>query len=163
MHGRGSIGLIALLAGSLAIALLGIGCGGGSDEGATADAPPITKVAYIKKADAICRRYVGRMSEKNADFSAKRGGRDVAFDNIEAVEEYSEDILIPEKEREIEELSGLGVPEGDEEEIGAIFDAYDEGIEVAEEDPRRAVNSSFGVFSYSTSLAEKYGLVFCRN
>lgn len=45
--------------------------------------------------------------------------------------------------------------------VEAILDAYEEGIERAEEDPRAAVTSALGVFTEAKELAVGYGLESC--
>ena len=70
-------------------------------------------------------------------------------------------VNLVDKTNTVEQLAAPGAPSGDEDQVEEILDAYDEGIEVAEDDPEAAMSSQ-GVFAYATSLAEKYGLENCR-
>ncbi len=148
---------ITLLA-ALVVALIVVGCGGdGEDETSTVQ---VTKAAFLKSADAICDKSYEEIESKFQSF-VKDVGASKPFSDSEEIEEYVDTILVPAKQEEVEELRALGAPGGDEDAVDAIIEAHEEGIEVAEDDPREAV-TSFGVFARATWLAEKYGLENCR-
>ena len=160
MRGRG---LIAVLIGVLAVAVIGAGCGGDGGSDATAGDQP-SKALFIKKAEAVCERsHIEEIKEDQEEFIEAHGGNiGAAFDDIDSITEYVDTIAIPHRERLIDELSELGAPSGDEEKVDEILAAYEEGIEVAEEDPERVVVGR-GVFQYATDLAKEYGLEECRS
>jgi hypothetical protein len=150
------------LVGVLAIAAAGIGCGG--DDGGSSQVNAtveITKPTFLKKAEAVCTKNYENVRAGYEDFIKKNGGPENAFNDPAAEAEYVDTVIVVEKKKTVEELAALGAPSGDEEEVEEILDAYDEGIEVAEDDPEAAMSSQ-GVFAYATSLAEKYGLENCR-
>jgi len=153
-----SKGLITVLAGVMAIALIVVGCGS-SDEEATAK--PIAKAAFLKRADSICAETYKRVQNGyEATFKNPSGGEPLS--DLKEIEAYADGVLIPAKEEEVEELRALGVPPGDEDQVEGILAAYEVGIERAEESPRDAVVSSAGVFVKATELAQDYGLELCR-
>jgi hypothetical protein len=156
MRGRG---LIAVLIGVLAIAVAGAGCGGGGESDATAD-DQLSKALFLKKANAVCLRNQEEVTDDYNEFVETHGGPETAFGDVDSITEYVDTVMIPSKEQLLDELRELGAPSGDEEKVDAILAAYEEGIEVAEEDPERAVNE--GVFQYVASLARKYALGNCR-
>jgi len=150
------------LVGAFAIAAIGIGCGSDSDDSSQVNATVVVaKPTFLKKAEAVCTRNYENVKAGYEDFVKKNGGPENAFDDAESQAEYVDTVIIPEKEKTIEELQELGAPEGDEQQVEEILDAYEEGIDVAEEDPQAAMSSQ-GVFAYATSVAEKYGLENCR-
>jgi hypothetical protein len=158
MRGRG---LSVALIGALAIALVGIGCGGGDGGGSQVVAnTEISKQTYLKKAEAICKRNYTNVKSGYEAFVKEHGGPENSFDEPEKQAEYVESVIVPEKKKTVEELKALGSPSGEEKKVGAIVEAYEEGIEVAEEEPQRAMSSQ-GVFAYATHVAQEYGLENC--
>jgi len=152
--GRRSIGV--LVAGGL-LAAVGASCGG--DEDGVASASP-AKSVYVKKANSICQKTYAQTKEKYSDFVKDRG--EEAFEDPKAVEEFVDTVIIPRREQMVEKLLGLGSPEGDERQIEEVIEAYEEGIDVAGEDPELAATSTFGVFARANDLAQDYGLEECN-
>ncbi len=147
--------LIPLLV--LAIVLGATGCGDGGEE--TPSAQP-TKAAFARKADAICAKAYKQIESGFKSFTGDAGRE--PFSNIEEIQKFADTVLIPAKQKEVEELDAVGAPRGDEDRVKAILAAYEEGIEKAEQSARNAVVSSAGVFVKATELAGKYGLKDCR-
>lgn len=156
MSGRGPI---ALLAGVLAVALSLVGCGGGGSDPSTSS---LSKAEFIKKADAICKaggkrtqsEFTAYVEEKK--ISAKNEPTPAQF------AEVSDEIQIPAYKRQVGEIRALGVPAGEEEQITALLDALDVGIEKIEDaDPQEALESSNKMFAEADDLAEAYGLKVC--
>jgi len=149
----------AVLIGVLVVAL-SVGCGGDGDSDATADSQT-PRPLFLKKGNAICLQNVEEVKKDYSKFIEGHGGPKAAFDDPESVTEYVDTVVIPNKEQLIEDLRALGAPSGDEDRVDAILDAYEEGIEVAEEDPQRA-GVGQGVFWYAADLSKKYELKNCR-
>ncbi len=151
---------ILVLAGALAVTAIGIGCGDGSTE-VTASAD-VEKPTYIKKADAVCNQSNTRVERGWEDFVKSRGGDPAeAFEGEEAENAFATTVILPEKQRQVDELKELTAPEADRDEVEAILAAYQEGIDIGEADPQ-AVMSTQGVFKYAAKTAEDYGLRECR-
>jgi hypothetical protein len=135
-------------------ALLICGCGGGESGGG------VSKASFVARAESVCSRDYERTKVGYQSFVGRAKGK--PFSTEAEIEGFADTVLVPSKRREVEELRSLGVPSGDEDEVDAILGAYEEGIAVAEEDPRAAVLSTSGVFVEATELAEAYGLEKCR-
>jgi hypothetical protein len=148
---------IALLAGMLAVSLIVAGCGGGSDESNTG--ATISKAAFIKKADAVCSGGNKRMEIAFAHFLEAK--KNVKHPSNADYEELVGKVLIPNVSREIKEIRALGAPSGDEDRVNGFLEALEEGIEVAERDPKVVVSSSEAVFGIPSRLAKEYGLGVC--
>lgn len=161
MRGRG---VFAALAGVLAIALVGVGCGGGGGDGGSVEVTattPLSKAAFVKKAEAVCEENYLRVKKGYEAFVKAHGGPKNAFADPETSNEYGQDVVIAEKKKTLEELEGLGAPKSEEKKFKELLEAYDEGIQVGEEEPPQ-VMSSTGVFAYATHVAEGLGLKSCR-
>ena len=151
---------ILALAGALAVAGIGIGCGDGSTE-VTASAE-VDKPTYLKKADAVCNQANARTERGWEDFVKSKGGDPTeAFEGKAAENEFATTVVLPQKQWQVDELKKLTAPEADRDEVEAILDAYQEGIDVGEAD-LDAVTSVQGVFKYAARTAEKFGLRECR-
>ncbi len=158
MRGWSAIGLCA---GVLAVAALGVGCGGDGSSQVTASAE-VDKPTYLKKADAVCKQANIRIEDGWEDFVKSRGGDPTAaFEGQEAEDEFATTVVLPGKQWQVDEVAELTAPEGDEKEVEAILAAYQEGIDVGEGDPSK-VTSNQGVFKYAAKTAEDYGLRECR-
>jgi hypothetical protein len=136
-------------------------CVGGAGCGASTQpsTPPISKAAFHEKAEAIC---LATYASIKAKFLAFVKGKAHPFSSAREVREYAATVLVPAKKAEVSRLHALGAPSGDEDRVAAIVNAYEEGIQRAEEDPREAVSSTFGVFGTATERAEEYGLKNCH-
>jgi hypothetical protein len=128
--------LIAIsVLGSLALCLLVAGCGGGDDD--SAEAQPIDKATFAKRATSICKQASGRIAGGvSAEIKSKST---TAVDLVQKV-------LIPGLETELEELRALGVPTEGKQEVQAFFKASQNVIEKAKADP--------GTFATSVSPYE---------
>ncbi len=139
-------------------ALFAIGCGGddgssSSDEPAPTEAAP-TRAAYIAEADAIC-------TAGEADMAAIDENLPDDLDPAEARVAAAEEAIAVLRDR-VEQLRALTPPEGDEEETAAIFDAYDEFVELGEEDPGFTdVSAAEEAQAKIRNLASDYGFKAC--
>lgn len=140
----------------LAMALIVAGCGGGDDESSTAS---ISKAAFIKKTDAVCKRGNGRMEVAFAHLLVK--SKSVQRPSKADEEALVGRVLIPNIEREIKEIRAFPVPSGDEDRIDDFLEALEEGVEVAERNPKAVVGSSEVIFGIPSRLAKEYGLEVC--
>ncbi len=156
--GRGPIALIAAV---IAAAIIGAGCGGGSDDSSSVSS--ISKKAFIVKADAICQKSSERMQAQLFKVLRKdKVNGKLKKPSLADNEKFIVTVLVPSLKQEIGELKALGAPEGDEERVGEIVKALEEGLETAEADPEGvAAGSSDMVFGIPSRLAGEYGLEVC--
>ncbi|HEY7950241.1 MAG TPA: hypothetical protein VID51_05340 [Solirubrobacterales bacterium] len=155
--------------------LLAAGCGdsdddsatgssGGSTEEITVDTGSLSKAAFIKKVEPICRRatekfqtQLGKVFEESGDNPRKPTETPLEF-------EFYEDDFAKIYQTQIDEISALGAPSGDEQEIAAYLEAVQKGIDEAVEDPE-AFNTAFleaqGNFKETPPLTAAYGLRGC--
>jgi hypothetical protein len=75
--------------------------------------------------------------------------------------ELVETVIVPSIESQSEEIRALESPSVGEDEISAMLDSLDEGIEEAEEDPEALFSSKSDPFGPANEKAVKYGLKVC--
>lgn len=129
------------------------GCGGG-DESSTA---ALSKDDFLAQADQICAK--GDQELNDAGQQLAQGGRP----SEEDLNQFISDTLVPNLESQADQIRGLGAPAGDEEQVNAIVDALDTGIEQIKADPSGAVSGGGGSFDDANKLAQDYGLTDCGN
>jgi len=153
-------GLIAVVAGVLAVALFAAGCGSSSDT--TESTASLTKAAFLKQGNAICaagNKEINAGFEKffkENEFSKKKQPTQAQL------EEAAEEIAIPSIRKQIDGIRALGAPSGEEEQVNEIVDTAEEALEEGEEDPAALVSEENGnLFAKANKLADAYGLTAC--
>jgi hypothetical protein len=156
--GRGVIALAAA-----ALALIAPGCGSGGDSSSSIATGTLSKEAFIKKADAICAKGSEAMQKGFSVYLRKNKKSIIALRHPSKADYQGliVGVLVPNLEKEIKEIRALGAPSGDEERIEGFLTALEEGIEVAENDPKAVTHSSEAIFGVGSRLAKEYGLEVC--
>lgn len=128
------------------------GCGGSDDK-----AP--TKAEYIAKADAICKTE-GAKSEKAAtDAVVALGTEEPTPEQLQTI---ATEKIVPGLEKQIESLKALDQPDGDSDEINAIYASLDTAVGAAKEDPSSLVGGEGeNPFADANAKALAYGLKEC--
>lgn len=150
-----------IIVGLFAAGLVWAGCGGSSDSSSEVTASSLSKAQFIKQADAACKKGE---EEVQSDFKAFASeNENLANPTEDQFSELIETVLVANVEQELEDIRALGAPSGDEEKVEAILAAREEGVEEAEAQPKRAVESSLAGFEKANGLAKAYGLEACSN
>lgn len=150
--------LIVLLAGVTAIAAIAAGCGSSDDD---SDATALTKQQFIAQADAICKKGNTEINEGFESFAEENDLPKNQEPNKEQGTELVETVIVPSVQAQSEGIRSLEPPEGDEEEISAMLESLDEGIEEAEDDPEALFDSKSDPFGPANEKAKQYGLKVC--
>lgn len=138
----------------VALLLMGVAIGcGGSDETSS-----LTKAQFIKQADAACARADAAQSKALAAYaksesklpSSKAGQEEIVMK-----------IGLPPVEVGVEEISALGAPDGEEDEVDALIAAWETAIEDAEADPLTVTKPAGNPFNEADKLAAAFGLKGC--
>ena len=142
------------MAGTLAVALIVGGCGSSSDDGEVTESS-ITKAEFVKQAEAACEK-----GEKQVETSFNT----YLKENKDALEQEAtkaqfadvlETVLVPAIEQEIEDIREIGSPSGEVDQIQAIIDALEEGLEKSQADPRVGVQETVVFFDDAYKLARR--------
>jgi hypothetical protein len=152
-----ALALIALIAAAA-------GCGGGSS---SEQSPPLSKSAFIKKADAVCTESQKRIETGFTAFLAKNGIKEIGEKGESAKEaeahtnEVIETIAIPQLRRQVEELSKLEAPADVETKVKAYISALEKEVKEGEKDPKSLTGPATSVFAESDAAAEGIGFKVC--
>ncbi|HEX6752257.1 MAG TPA: hypothetical protein VF093_01530 [Solirubrobacterales bacterium] len=165
-------GLFVIAATAFAL-LFAAGCGDSDDSatGSSGDSTEITvdtgslsKAAFIKKVEPICRSaaekfqtQLGKVFEESTDNPPKPTETPLEI-------EFYEDDFAKIYQTQIDEISALGAPSGDEQEIAAYLEAVQKGIDEAAENPEafgQAFLEAQGSFKETPPLTAAYGLRGC--
>lgn len=148
-------------AGSLCLVAIGLSlalaaCGGSSDESTTA----LTKAEFLKQGNAICSKgneEIGKAAEKEFPRS---GGRP----SQKEMEQFTSQTIVPDLESQIQQISELPAPEGDEEKVEAIVEEAEASLDKLKEDPSLVTSEgSENPFAKANELAGEYGLKVCAS
>lgn len=152
------------VAAALAVLLLAAGCGGSDDAGSvtvgaiTVQNGSLSKEEFIEKADEICK---AARKEFDADYSkflsANTSGKQ---SQATLAKELVESVAVPDLEKEIDEISDLGAPQGYAQEVGAYLNALKARLDEGEKDPLGLISTS-STFKKAATLAKKAGLNGC--
>jgi hypothetical protein len=151
-------GLLALLAGALAVALVIAGCGSSSDSSTTAS---LSKAEFVKQGNAICKAGNKEIEEGFEEFTKENNLSKTKPPSKAIQEEAAETILIPAINNQVEEIRALGTPEGDEGEVDEILTDAEEAVEESEEDPTSLLGAEPAKFKELNKESREYGLTVC--
>ena len=158
---RGSLILVSVLA----LAAGAAGCGG--DDDSTSDDPatagvtgftgeaPTDPISYHLAADKYCRQ-----AERELDRAAAEelGG---ATPSPEELTDFVTEHYLPVMRRQMAQIRTIPIPEGEEDAVNAIYDAFDEGLAQAEEDPSILLEGPPPGIERASELAVEYGFDDC--
>ena len=132
------------------LALVASGCGGESD-----DAP--TKAEFVKQADAICQQSNDeRIASTEKLFKKYNGLPPKAVEEDFIAEEGA-----PVIREQLEQLSALDPPAGEEDEVDALWSAFEKALKQIEAEPAGAITRGLQIFKEFEQMAIKYGFDEC--
>ena len=137
----------------LAVALaagVGVAAGCGDDD----DAAAISKGDFIAQAGEICRSGDRELEATGAELFA--GGEPDPQD----MRRWIDEVFAPTVRGQVADIRALGAPAGDEDEIAAILDAADRGVDEIHEDPSRLGSGDNSLDEATRSIVE-YGVEEC--
>jgi hypothetical protein len=145
------------------VATAATGCGGDESAGGSElTTSSLSKAEYIEKADAICKETEDRLLADYETYIREKQGQ--IQSNLSEAEyaEFARVVVVPNLEREIEEIRALGTPEGDEAQLEEFIRTVEAGLGRAEEEPRLvAAKNGEQVFRSGTQIAKAYGYKVC--
>ncbi len=151
-------GLIAASVGVVAIAAIVAGCGSSSDD----ETSSLTKAQFVARADAICKKGNAEIESEFEAFAEKNNIDENEEPSKAQQAELSETILAPNVQNQADEIRALEAPSADEDEVSAMLDSLDEGVEEVEANPQAPFESKQpNPFGPANKLATEYGLKVC--
>jgi hypothetical protein len=145
------------LAATLVFGLGAAGCGSSKSKSTkTTSTPAITKAAFLKKGNAICRRGNQQISKAAKKLSPK-GSRPTKAQ----VTKFAAGTLLPTVQSDVKQLKALGAPAGDEAKVNAILSSAQAAVDKAKKDPLLLASNGPGPFRNTNKLTKAYGLKVC--
>jgi hypothetical protein len=146
--------------GALGLGSLVAGCGDDDGEDSTEpqDSVPqaLSKSEYLTAGDQICADGTAQIAAQ----ALERYGQ--SQPSLDQVDEFATEIVAPVLAQQADELRELPPPDGDAQQVGAIYDAVDAGVEALRENPGLlAEPGTGGAFDRANRLAQRYGFTQC--
>jgi hypothetical protein len=140
----------------IAVASVGIGCGGSDDDGGGS----LTRADVIRQADANCEASNEALQAKYLAFQKSHKGPGETLDDGEK-EEVAKTIMRPAIQTQFEGIESLGSPEGDEEKTAAIASAYEKALAEGKQKPLIFLYAFEGPLSAVQKLTKDFGFRVC--
>ncbi len=149
--------LTSLAACALAIGLIAAGCGSSNDNSTSTSS--LTKAQWIAKADAICQQGNQEINTAGKQLFGNQQAPPSQADQ----EKFASDTLVPNIQKQIDDIRALGAPSGDEDQVNAILDAAQKGVDQAKANPSLLTEQGSGQdpFAGANKLATQYGMKVC--
>lgn len=128
------------------VAALGLVAGACDDDGPTAGEP--SKSEFVETADEICAA-----GSEDVDDLPEPQTEEEFVDQVR-------DKFVPGVRASIEEIRGLGFPEGDTEQLDELFDRAEGALDEVEENPQRLLGED-DPFAEVTADLRDYGFTEC--
>jgi hypothetical protein len=152
---------LAILLGVGVAAMLLAGCG--SDSDTTTESEPLTKAAFIKQGDALCKESNDEIAAASKEFLESQGAKAGEFPSPAQIEQIGKEIFIPHIEERVDGLRELSPPVGDEAQVEAILVATEDGLVTAKKISKSlfASGAKNYPFAKSNKLMSAYGFEVC--
>ncbi|HEY6550365.1 MAG TPA: hypothetical protein VIY71_04105 [Solirubrobacterales bacterium] len=169
---RGLLSNVVLLGVAVGCLLIIAGCGdsssdssqatGGGNNATTRVDPDVhpSKAEFVKQASAICVATKERASEEFATYIQKNTSPTSGPGVVAKATDAVNTVFSPVYQLQVERISALGAPQGDEQQINAILTAMQQGIERAKQQPLQFLRRNTAL-SQASKLAKAYGLPAC--
>jgi hypothetical protein len=124
----------------------------------------LSDAKFVRLADAACTK---RRNQARAEFIAY--GEQVSKPNESPAEQKThlikvgETIVVPAWRHEIDDITALGAPAGKTDQVEAMLQAIEAGIEKARAQPERVLEASSKFLAPAAKLAAGLGLKVCGN
>ncbi len=148
MRSIGIAAAVLLVIGAVAVA----GCGGSDDTSSTT--AEISKDDYVTQANEVC-------TEGNKELRAAGQEAFSGEPSDAEIEQYVADTMAPNIQGQIDAITALGVPAGDEEQVNEFLDTAQETLDQVEADPSVLTSGGQDPFAETNQLMTEYGLTEC--
>jgi len=158
-----SIKAFCLYTAALLAILLAAGCGSSGDSAeVTVETGTLSKADFIERADDICTSARTQFQTEYAAFLKAHKSQVLSTANQEElVEKLVDEIFLPNYEKQVEEISALGAPEGNfEQEVAVFIEEFQRRLGEVHDHPPIIAASPFP-FEKVAEVARKTGLIKC--
>jgi hypothetical protein len=150
-----------LIAGALAVALIGAGCGGGDSSSSSSSGGTLSKDEFVAKANTICRDTQSKLAKIQSDVQAKVQGDP---SQIQSAIEGSVSQLVPIVRSTIDQIAALDAPSDLKPTLEEFKTKTDDALDQVQADPAKAIQdatSGSNPFTSLQGLATDLGLKDC--
>jgi ABC-type glycerol-3-phosphate transport system substrate-binding protein len=140
---------------ALALSLTAAGCGGSdSDSSDGGDAPAsISKADFTEQANTICSDASDELQTAGAELTDQSTQEEVVA--------FVTDTAVPSFQAQHDDIEALGAPDGEEDDVQALLDALQDGIDAIDADPEAFVAGGATPFDDANAAADDLGLTDC--
>lgn len=159
-----------VIAAALSALLFAAGCGGSDDDSATGssggstdvtiETGSLSKAEFIKQASAACVKTQEQFEKHAAAFLEESNKNPPKPTETSPEITLVKTVFIPDYQDQVEAVSALGAPSGDEQELTTFLEALQKVLDDADANPQAFIESG-GSFGKAPKLAKAYGLVGC--
>lgn len=135
------------------VAAIAAGCGG--DDEATAS---LSRQQFVKEANAVCK--AGERERTEIIEGATKLFKPGEVLSKERKEEFVQTGAVDPYRKMTEQLTELGTPEGEEEQVEAVIEEMERAADKAEENPIKAL-TSIAPFAAANKAVTDYGIDSC--
>ena len=147
---------IVSIAAVLVAGLVAAGCGSSSSSSSSTSTVAITKAAFLKQGNAICKKG-------NQEINAV--GKKVFSKNKKPTQaqmtQFATGTLVPKIQAQISGIKALGAPKGDEAQVNAIVVSAQSALDKGKQNPALLVSNNNNLFKHTNQLTNAYGLTAC--
>jgi hypothetical protein len=147
---------VVSIAAIMVAALAAAGCGSSSSSSSTSTTAAITKAAFLKQGNAICRK-----GNQQINAVAKKTFGKHKKPTQAQMMKFATATLIPTIQSEISGVKALGAPKGEEAQVNAIVVSAQSALDKGKKNPALLVSNNNNLFKHSNQLTTAYGLTAC--
>ena len=144
----------------LIVGLVLVACGSSNDNSTTSTTAALSKAAFLKQGNAICKKGNQQINQTaNQTFTKKKYPNGPPPKSVQT--KFATDTVIPNIQTQIDGVKALGAPTGDEAKVKAIVVSAQAALDKAKADPTILFKNSTDPFAKSNKLTNAYGLTAC--
>lgn len=128
--------------------------------GVSVETGSLTKSEFIQRADEICQESEEAREELISDYLKSFAANPSNDSERAQAETLVNSVLAPAYREQIDGISALGAPAGDEDEISAFLTSFQKSLEEGEAKPLEFVRS-LELFNEGVRLSNAYGFEVC--
>jgi hypothetical protein len=156
-----SRGAVAGIAVTVAVGLVGAGCGSSSSTTAsTAAKPALTKAQFLAQGNAICAQGNQKSAAAAKALEKVVGNHAPTQAQITA---YVNGVFVPLIQTQIDQIKALGAPSGEQATVTRMLDVAQTDLNTVKSNPAALVSNNSHPFANFAQLAHGYGLTACAS
>jgi len=147
------------LAATLVFGLGAAGCGSSKSKSnkTSTSTPAITKAAFLKQGNAICKRGNQQIAKAANTLFPRTGPKP----SKARMTKFATSTVVPSLQSQINQIKALGTPAGDQTKVNAIVSSAQSALDKGKKDPALLTSNGSSPFKKTNQLSRSYGLKTC--